>query len=220
MTPEEMHREFDILYNSIASNIAPSVSEYEVSVFLTQAQEQLVISVYNGTYPTGISFETTEEARSYLRELNMTQDTELFVRNDDGNYEVIPANDLWFIIMEEGMASNDDCYAGQWIAANPVSHNEYQRVIKNPFRGPNNRRILRMDENGKCNIIAKIDLSRYRIHYLRRPNPIIVDDLPLSVNGETRKRGCELNDVFHRTIVIQAVSLARQALTMGTIQPS
>ena len=42
MDIKEFSAEFDILYNNITSNIAPGLTEYEKSVFLTQAQEQLV----------------------------------------------------------------------------------------------------------------------------------------------------------------------------------
>ena len=39
----EFSSEFDILYNNIMSNTAPGLDEYEKSVFLTQAQEQLIV---------------------------------------------------------------------------------------------------------------------------------------------------------------------------------
>ena len=42
MTNEEFSNEFDVLYNSITSNQAPGLDEYEKSVFLTQAQEDIV----------------------------------------------------------------------------------------------------------------------------------------------------------------------------------
>ena len=50
MTNAEFEREFDILYNSIMSNAAPSIDIYEKSVLLTKAQEELVTSIYNGTF--------------------------------------------------------------------------------------------------------------------------------------------------------------------------
>jgi hypothetical protein len=37
MTTTEFSNEFDILYNSITSNMAPGLDEYEKSVFLTRA---------------------------------------------------------------------------------------------------------------------------------------------------------------------------------------
>lgn len=49
MTTSEFSNEFDILYNNISSNAAPGVTEYEKSVFLTMAQEELVKEIY-GVY--------------------------------------------------------------------------------------------------------------------------------------------------------------------------
>ena len=58
-TSEEWSIEFDLLYNNISSNQAPGLTEYEKSVFLTQAQEALILDLYKGV--TGDSFEATEE---------------------------------------------------------------------------------------------------------------------------------------------------------------
>ena len=60
MTVEEFSREFDILYNNIMSNAAPGIDEYEKSVFLTKAQESVVIAIYDG------SFEGSENYREDL----------------------------------------------------------------------------------------------------------------------------------------------------------
>ena len=38
----EFSNEFDVLYNNIMSNAAPGLNEYEKSVFLTKAQEEIV----------------------------------------------------------------------------------------------------------------------------------------------------------------------------------
>ena len=67
MTCEEFSLEFDLLYNNIMSNKAPGLSEYEKSLFLTQAQESIVLDIYSGKY--GDSFERTEETTSYLNQL-------------------------------------------------------------------------------------------------------------------------------------------------------
>lgn len=42
MTNPEFSNEFDVLYNNIASNQAPGLNEYEKSVFLTKAQNEIV----------------------------------------------------------------------------------------------------------------------------------------------------------------------------------
>ena len=67
MTLQELSVEFDILFNNISSNQAPGLSEYEKSVFLTQAMEAVILDLYKGT--GGDSFESTEELTRYLNTL-------------------------------------------------------------------------------------------------------------------------------------------------------
>ena len=67
MTINEFLYEFNIGWNNNMSNQAPGLTPYEISVFLTQAQEAIVKGIYNGTLTN--SFESTEEARSYLTPL-------------------------------------------------------------------------------------------------------------------------------------------------------
>ena len=47
MTNEEFSNEFDVLYNSITSNQAPGLDEYEKSVFLTKAQSEILREYFN-----------------------------------------------------------------------------------------------------------------------------------------------------------------------------
>ena len=74
MTIPEFSNEFDTLLNSYRrfvnyDNKQPvdtvQFDEYEKSLFLTQAQEALVIGLYDGT-ANGDSFETSEKQRVYL----------------------------------------------------------------------------------------------------------------------------------------------------------
>jgi hypothetical protein len=54
MTEEEIRQiniefssEFDVLYNNITSNQAPGLDEYEKSLFLTRAQDEVLKSYFN-----------------------------------------------------------------------------------------------------------------------------------------------------------------------------
>ena len=46
MTNPEFSNEFDVLFNNIMSNQAPGLDEYEKSVFLTKAQDEIVKSYF------------------------------------------------------------------------------------------------------------------------------------------------------------------------------
>jgi hypothetical protein len=69
MTNKEFSNEFDILYNSISSNLAPSLNEYEKSVLLTRAQEELIKELVTGNNQLGKAFDKDEEVRNYLHSL-------------------------------------------------------------------------------------------------------------------------------------------------------
>ena len=80
MTTQEFSPEFDLLYNNISSNQAPGLTEYEKSIFLTQAQEEIAIGLYEGKY--GESFEGTEEMRTYLNPLILNKVYDEIVDNE------------------------------------------------------------------------------------------------------------------------------------------
>ena len=155
MTVEEFSLEFDVIYNSIASNAAQPVNGYEKSVFLTQAQEELVKNYYNpkgNKYAEG--FEVTEKRR---------RDFEQLVKNGvSSSWLVKPSeslttfslsssaftgdllsmffaieDDVMFIIAEKAMmASSDKCYNNKVVSVKPISHNELSININNPFKRP------------------------------------------------------------------------------------
>ena len=47
MTNSEFSNEFDVLYQNITSNQAPGLDEYEKSVFLSKAQDEIVKSYFD-----------------------------------------------------------------------------------------------------------------------------------------------------------------------------
>ena len=224
MTTEEFSNEFDTLLNSYSTIEAfgktPStveLDEYEKSIFLTNAQEEIVISMYNGKNPFGDSFERTEEIRRYLSTLIKTYTTTdkkvgYTGLSKSSVFFELP-DDLWFITYESVNLKDDGlgCMNGEDVSVIPITQDEYHRIRKNPFRGTNERRALRLDLSGKVvEIISKYNVESYLIRYLSRPTPIVLTDLAdnLSINGTSVKTECELNPVVHRAILERAVKLA------------
>ena len=77
MTLEEFNTNFDLLYNNIASNQAPGLDEYEKSVFLTNAQLELVKNYFN---PKGNKYQEGFD-QSPKRQLDFSTITDLMVYN-------------------------------------------------------------------------------------------------------------------------------------------
>lgn len=219
MTTEEFSNEFDILLNSYSSKDQQSINvdEYEKSVFLTKAQEDLIISVYNGKNSTYESFEQTEEIRRYLSNIVKTieatryDNTSVQITSNSYLYDI--PKDLWFITYEYAILNDSKLPCKQNINALvvPVTQDEFYRVYNNPFKGPSNKRVLRLDsDNNIIELISKYNIDKYVIRYISKPTPIILEDLTedLSINGESKKTECILNTSLHRKILDRAVLLA------------
>lgn len=226
MTNSEFSSEFDVMYNNIMSNAAPGLDEYEKSVFLTKAQEQIVIELYGNT--TGTSFEKDEEARRFLGNLVKTYTTDAKLDNQSGLSKTsvffqIP-EDVWFITYESAILKDErlGCLDGTEAVIVPVSQDYFYRIQKNPFRGPAKGRALRLDNaDNIVEIVSDYNISKYLLRYLKRPSPIILVDLDtvgseLSINDVNTSTECELNPVIHRTILDRAVLLAKTAWSSGT----
>jgi hypothetical protein len=224
MTNQEFSNEFDILYNNIASNQAPGLDEYEKSVFLTNAQEELVLELFSGKNPLGDSFEKTEEVRQYLRdivktkELQKVADTSIIKMSDKSQLFRVP-EDVWFTTYESVKFDDPNIKCSTLdTEVVPVTQDEFSRVNKNPFRGPSNTRVLRLNIQDIVELISNYNISSYSIRYVCRLSPIVLEDLPegLSIKGETKETQCKLNPAIHEAILERAVQLAK--ISMGLIE--
>lgn len=246
MSNEEFSNEFDLLVSSYRrfrdfDSREPldtiEFDEYEKSLYLTKAQESVILSLYNGRNSLGESFEQTEELRRYLEGLVVEKEIEpvsneaneangTSVKTGVGEKSLffeLP-DDLWFIVYEQATVSDDSYCEGMGaIGVYPTRHDEYLRLRKNPFRGVNDRRALRLDvSENQVEIVSKYTISKYYVRYLRKLKPIILEDLPNEVTiGHTEgfagnmATPCEVHESLHHKIVERAVEMALQAKLGG-----
>jgi hypothetical protein len=205
------------LYGEPSSKGEIVLDEYEKSYFLTEAQEQLVIALYNGQ-GIGGSFEETEELRRYLAPLVKDATKEPY--EVTGKYHIAPDSvffqlppDLWFITYESvGISEGGgDCDSHTSLDIVPVTQDEYHKIKKNPFRGPSSRRALRLDlSDNIVEIVSKYRISTYYVRYLKKPRPIILEKLPegLMIGEESGYSECELPEILHQRILDLAVNNA------------
>lgn len=210
MTISELSAEFDILYNNITSNQAPGLSEYEKSVFLTQAQEAIITELYNGNIKD--SFESSEALTRYLSSLvTQTNQNDLSTTSTNSLYnnsvEVTLKDDVMFIIYEQVKVD------GNIAIVVPTTHDTLYSIINNPFKGPNNRRVLRVS---KSNNVVELysnggNLADYIYRYVKKPAPIILEDLTTdTINGkDSATTTLDIPEVLHRAILLRAVQLAK-----------
>ena len=229
MDLKEFSDSFDTLINSYGSKIGlgeqlsqtVALDEYEKSVFLTKAQEDIVISLYTGKNTYKDSFESSEEMRRYLAPLIAEAKKEP-ITNTSGIPLGIASNskfftlpeDLWFITYEAVKVSDSKCPSLNTLRVYPVKQDEYHTIKDNPFRGVTDRRALRLDlSEGNVEIICKYNVSEYYVRYIRRLPPIVLIDLPdgLKVGDTDSESECVLHEALHHKILDMAVRLALQS---------
>ena len=217
MTCNEMLQEFNLAYNNISSNQAPGLLVYEISRYLTMAQEIIVHQLYS-------RYEQDELARKQLSELVTA------IRITDpvavpSSYKIHGASvtyqlpdDIMYIVHEElkMKSSANKCIKDKFIEVLPVTHDDFNSVYKNPYKFTL-KRALRLDisyNNIKCSEIVSKDnhIEYYQLRYIRRPRPIILDNLGFgdTINGQNTQSSCELNDLLSREIVNLGAKLAYQ----------
>lgn len=104
----------------------------------------------------------------------------------------------------------------------PISYAEYDRIMSKPFAKPLKRQAWRLFQNQSVGfdvmseLIPRDTLNTateqwvYKIRYVKRPRPIILEDLPdgLTIDGISTETSCELNPILHMDILTKAVELA------------
>lgn len=223
MINTEFSNEFDILYNNIMSNAAPGLNEYEKSVLLTQAQESIILDIYNGRFNNEGSFESTEEVTSYInclsKQIILTSSVDGDKISEKSRFYELP-EDLWFITYESVILNDDrlGCKNNQEVIVKPITQDTYYRISRNPFRKENDKRVLRLLKDNKSELISDYNIKSYLIRYVSKPEPIILTDLTeynVSIEGKTQETECKLNPAIHRTILKRAVNLAKAIWSSG-----
>ena len=239
MTTQEFSNEFDLMYDNASGN-APGINLYEKSVFLTIAQEEIVKETYSGYTQSRVGFEGSERRRRQLSELvrDYKTDTRLsnyagtggLTTNQDSEQNLISSSqffalpdDLLYIVLESvTLGGTNSCLNGKKIKVKPITHDEFQVDIDNPFKKPNLRKAWRMDlfrygSSQQAELFAIDTISEYHVRYVKKPKPIVLADfeedddisgMGLSVDGYNTRKDCELNTEVHRDILVRAVDLA------------
>ena len=204
MTLEELSNEFDVIINSYDNSQSLVFNEYEKSIYLTKAQEYIIKDLYR-------NYEGTEELNSYLKTLIKDK---TYTIEDSTNIELdYPDNFLY--ILKEYANINTTCKSNSRVDVLPITQDEYNEVVRNPFRGSKSK-VLRLEEN-KIKLITDLPIISYTMTYLSNPSPIILVDLPngLTINNESKKSTTiETSESIHREILDKAVQLAIQSKTL------
>lgn len=222
MTTKEFSEEFDTLvssYSAMYSGMSEDLlmfDEYEKSVFLTRAQEDLVKSLYSGD-ATLNSFEKTEEVRRYLSTLvhqyttSKKIDTTDVIDKNSTVFKLPTEPELWYIVYEGcHIEDSNTCIDGTTLHVVPTAHDDFYKTNNNPFRGSNERRVLRIDKGGdEVELVSKYNIKDYTIRYVAKPSPIVLTNLDnINVEGISEETDCKLPSSLHGIILTTAVNAA------------
>ena len=227
MTITEFSNEFDVLYNNITSNQAPGLDEYEKSVFLTKAQDEIVKAYFD---PLGNKFQEGfdgSEKRQIdfsmlMKTANGTPATSPTINIHTGSnaaYYTLPSDILLYI--NEVLVVTRGTQANTHLTVVPISYVEYNRLMSKPFKRPLKNQAWRLINNGDSHAYAELipgpndTVTGYIVRYVSRPEPIILADLTgeqLSLGGGvTTAQTCKLDPILHEEILQRAVELAKAA---------
>lgn len=224
MTKEEFSDQFDVLVGAYSipttfgdQNKPLEFNEYEKSVFASKAQEEILVSYYSGKNPFGEAFELTEEVKRYLSSQIKTIQCSLQTPNEDGRLMAVsdksnmfkfPAeSNVWYITYEFITLDDteDDCLDGKRIEVVPTSQDSFRKTDRNPFKGSNRNRALRLDlSNDIVEIIYPKktgETLNYFIRYVTKPEEI-------DVTNNTTNEISSLHPALHRVLLEKSVFLA------------
>ena len=234
MNNTEFSSQFDILYDNITSGTAPGLNEYEKSVLLTKAQDQIIKNYFNplgNKYKEGHSdspkrtmdFSTiTKSANSIVGTKGVGtvySNTMIYKRPED-------------ILLPRTFVLRDS--SDKELQVLPVSEDEITRLFSKPYKQPYKGQAYKLedstDENAYHIIVGKAGIENdYKlfIRYIRVPSPIILVDLKdfeyemgldedtLSIGGSRVLSECELDSSIHNEILDRAVLIAKLAYESG-----
>lgn len=238
MNTLEFSSQFDVLYNNITSNQAPGLDEYEKSVFLTTAQEEIIKNYFNPkSNIKQEGFDDSPKRQADFSSLIYTVSLEEITLNSnvskfDRRSKVFKYPSNVFIVLNERYIEGNNNYT-----IVPISYEEYDRLMSKPYKLPLKNQAWRLITQGpgtyivlggsasQSSLVPIIELianfkgenkGNYTLRYIKRPSPIILTDLStnagnMTINGEYSEMTCALPDFLHFEILQRAVELAKIA---------
>lgn len=232
---EQFSNEFDVLYNSITSNQAPGLDEYEKSIFLNRAQDEIVKSYFNpktnkvqegfdGTERRQIDFSMITKSRIY-----QNFDTSLFDSREQVKSVTIEDDILMlineYLEVDRPLIMRPPFKSEQVrLTVLPITYVEYSRLMSKPYKWPLKNQAWRLignrGERKNVELIAgPFDtITKYAIRYVKRPRAIRLADFGnMTIDGESTPQCCELDPILFPEIIQRACELA-SAVYKGDLQ--
>lgn len=179
MTYAEFSAELNIIYENINKNGAPGLDGYEKSVILTHAQDLLVKETV-GTNPTMFPQLINIVEHNPTAGVTDFNGGTMFPGVSDGANKVLK-------ILNEIVEDATDTFT-----VIPLTPLQYDMKAMSPYKYPRRRTAWRI-ENTDINNVNHVEiiprpnvtLLKYRVRYIKKPKPIIVENLASISNFAT-----------------------------------
>lgn len=166
MTTQEFSNEFDVLYNNIMSNQAPGLDEYEKSIFLTKAQEELVRDYFNSRNVKNAQGFDDNQKRQYdfstlLSSITLPDFIDTYralsahgsvIYNNifDSRAKIYIAPSDLFLVINESIEDS----AKRRYSVLPISYDEYNRLMLKPYGFPLKRQAWRIISDRTSSLVG------------------------------------------------------------------
>ncbi len=203
-----MHTSFKILLDKEDTLNFPNFEPEHIDYFLNEeGQDVLVKQRYSGRVDAKSQAleetqKRTDDLRVLITDVTILPEAVNVANKPNALFFTLPT-DYWFAINEEANISYEDCSGASTtsrINVKPITHDKYTKVIRDPFKGPSKKELLRLMYQNSAELIfpTGVTITNYKLRYIRKPQRI---SLSLDVD-------CELPDYLHQEVVKTAVASA------------
>lgn len=227
MTVTQMHQSFKFGLDKLDALNYPNFLPEEIDLLLNQGQDRYTKQRYGVTNPKKTSFEETQkrtdDLKELLREVVITNTSTTGILTNiapNAKFFPLPA-DYWFAIQERVEQNCDKCndhtvetstdvdgvfttFSVKYAEVRAIQHNEFDKTIKDAFKGPDYDKVLRLMYGDNTELISAdyCNVINYRLRYIKQPQTI-------SLTGGT---SCELSEHTHQEIVDEAIKIALEGI--------
>lgn len=224
MNKQQFLDNFALQYDEVNSNGAPHLEPAQISVILSRAQEEFVMSKYGPK--SNLTKEGAEETEKRIQDLGELVTYKTYTTFSPGqfsnSYSITLPNTLitvgpsdysdvfWVSLYESAITNQMKCDNSGFIPAtvNDVKHSPLQLILRDPFRKPriknDDGKILRVRSGNRIhNLITDgtFGLTSYTIGYIKKPTPV---DLTISLTSQVS----QLAEHTHTELLDITVQLA------------
>jgi hypothetical protein len=212
MTALEMQYEFEKRVGTLNYFGPDKFTSAFIQGLLNLSQEYELQDIYSKRIGSrNTKFEGTEKLRREISNLITSYKTTSFDSDssqlhNNAVFVTLPANYLYGIEERCIVSSGGETAS---VTVKPMTHDEYNDDIKNPFLWPDDSLVWRFDYGLTGATAAKRHelihgedetITEYEVRYIRRPQQIILDP--------SSSQDCELDKSTHESIINRAIKMA------------